>query len=118
MGDKSLYSRRGKPIVLETFDIETNNYSEVLQLELQWDSNEIVGLILVIAGKQKWYDRDRNSCRLLFFRQLENAGQRERIELILSNNVFSGDIRQNISPWCYDDWEIMFLLFEKGKDRK
>lgn len=97
-----LYPRKSIPIKIT---YSKNGNDKLLELLLQWRFEELVGIILIDEGQERCFYRDTCSHRLLFYRQLEISGIRERIELRIKEKV-TGDIRINITPWYFDDWTL------------
>jgi len=55
-----------------------------------------------------WFEVSQEEKRALFFRTLK-PGKKERIEFRISDKI-SGDIRENTTPWYYDDWELKYFI--------
>lgn len=63
-----------------------------------------------ILPQGKWFNKQPDPDRHLFFWQSSVPGYKERIELRLGNlqnKEITGDIRKNTTQWRFDDWELI-----------
>lgn len=105
---------RNKIQILVTRPGNQNGHDETTkEMTLKWRSeHELFAIVITMeGGPEHCYYRHPCSHRLLFFRQLEISGCRERIEMRINETV-SGEIRINETPFYFDDWTLKFMFKE------
>jgi hypothetical protein len=87
---------------------------KLFQLQIRWVHDQVVAVVLFDeTNTEKCYYHDELiSNRDLFYFQLSESGKKERIEFRHNGDQLSGDIRVNITPYYFDDWELKYLFRE------